>query len=138
MAIIDVENGYSFTDDRDDMDDMDEGSGGSAESPVIICEYVFGAEEGSMTFSELVSALKDGKSIILRYYNMPKEYGFQFNELYLNTYFEYGYDSDKIEFSSTLMFNKTQGQYPTYSISGVRVTVPKTGSWTADTFSKTL
>lgn len=83
-------NGEVITADK--LNHMENGIG---DNSVFIVEVETGnpPTNPTATFSEMEQALLAGKTLVLRYLNMPKQYGNQFDDLQFTAYYDYGQGS---------------------------------------------
>ena len=84
---------------QEKLNHMEDGIAGGGDSPVLIVELEHPAVSGgsstaSATFDEIVEAMDNGKFVVAKVLNMPKQYGNQFDYYYSGGFYDYGATSD--------------------------------------------
>lgn len=98
-------------------DGIAEAGGGSGDIFVVKALTGNPPSSPSATFAEMVEAIKAGKTLVLRYLNMPEEYGNQFDVYQFISYYDYGATSS----SSKIIFSRVWIDAPSIKVSEIAV-----------------
>ena len=82
------------------------GGGGSGSSDIFVVKVLTGnpPSQPSATFAEMKEALDAGKILVLKYLNLPEEYGNQYDVYHFDRFYEYGTST-----STSISFIRTYG-----------------------------
>ena len=93
----------------DDISTVSSPGGSDPNDVIFVVKVLTGSPptNPSATFEEMLNAMNSGKLLVLKYLNIPEEYGNQFDCYHFYSYYDYG-QSSSTGISFAYIKNKTQ------------------------------